>query len=45
MCDPLLLVFMLEYSQRVDISYFGANGHLPLGLRSCSPLCWESCSP
>ena len=26
----LLLVFMLENSQRLDISYFGANGHLPL---------------
>jgi uncharacterized integral membrane protein len=28
----LLLVFMLENSQRLDISYFGANGHLPLGV-------------
>ena len=28
----LLLVFILENSQRVDISYFGAHGHLPLGV-------------
>lgn len=28
----LLLVFILENSQRVDISYFGAHGHLPLGI-------------
>ena len=27
----LLLVFILENSQRVDISYFGAHGHLPPG--------------
>jgi uncharacterized integral membrane protein len=27
-----LLVFILENSQRVDISYFGAHGHLPLGV-------------
>lgn len=26
----LLLVFMLENSQRLDIRYFGVNGHLPL---------------
>ena len=25
----LLLVFILENSQRVDISYFGVHGHLP----------------
>ena len=28
----LLLVFILENSQRVDISDFGAHGHLPPGL-------------
>ena len=28
----LLLVFILENSQSVDISYFGAHGHLPLGV-------------
>jgi uncharacterized integral membrane protein len=28
----LLLVFILENSQRVGISYFGAHGHLPLGV-------------
>jgi len=28
----LLLVFILENSQRVDISYFGVHGHLPLGV-------------
>jgi uncharacterized integral membrane protein len=28
----LLLVFILENSQRVDISYFGAHGHVPLGV-------------
>ncbi len=28
----LLLVFVLENSQRVDISYFGVHGHLPLGV-------------
>jgi uncharacterized integral membrane protein len=28
----LLLVFILENSHRVEISYFGANGHLPLGI-------------
>ena len=28
----LLLVFILENGQRVDISYFGAHGHLPLGV-------------
>ena len=27
-----LLVFILENSQRVDISYFGVHGHLPLGV-------------
>ena len=28
----LLLVFILENGQRVDIAYFGAHGHLPLGV-------------
>ncbi len=28
----LLLTFILENSQRVDISFFGAHGHLPLGV-------------
>jgi uncharacterized integral membrane protein len=28
----LLLVFILENSQRVDVSYFGAHGQLPLGV-------------
>jgi uncharacterized integral membrane protein len=28
----LLLIFILENSQRVDISYLGAHGHLPLGI-------------
>jgi uncharacterized integral membrane protein len=28
----LLLVFILEDSQRVDISDFGAHGHLPPGV-------------
>ena len=28
----LLLVFILENSHRVDISYFGVHGHLPLGV-------------
>jgi lipopolysaccharide assembly protein A len=28
----LLLVFILENSQSVDISYFGAHGHVPLGV-------------
>jgi len=28
----LLLIFILENGQRVDISYFGAHGHLPLGV-------------
>jgi uncharacterized integral membrane protein len=28
----LLLVFILENSQRVDISYLGAHGHMPLGV-------------
>jgi lipopolysaccharide assembly protein A len=27
----LLLVFILQNSESVDISYFGAHGHLPLG--------------
>jgi len=27
----LLLVFILENSQSVDINFFGAHGHLPLG--------------
>jgi lipopolysaccharide assembly protein A len=28
----LLLVFILENSRSVDISYLGAHGHLPLGV-------------
>jgi uncharacterized integral membrane protein len=28
----LLLVFILENTERVNISYFGAGGHLPLGV-------------
>ena len=28
----LLLVFILENSRSVDISYFGVHGHLPLGV-------------
>src|ERR1039457_238645 len=36
----LLLIFILENGQRVDIGYFGAHGHLPLGvallLAACS---------
>jgi len=28
----LLLVFILENGQSVDISYFGAHGHIPLGV-------------
>jgi uncharacterized integral membrane protein len=28
----LLLVFILENTQRVSVSYFGASGHLPLGV-------------
>ena len=28
----LLLIFILENGQRVSISYFGARGHLPLGV-------------
>jgi lipopolysaccharide assembly protein A len=28
----LLLVFILENSQSVEISFFGAHGHLPLGV-------------
>lgn len=28
----LLLIFILENSQKVDITYFGAHGHLPLGV-------------
>ena len=28
----LLLVFILQNSESVDISYFGAHGHLPLGV-------------
>jgi uncharacterized integral membrane protein len=27
-----LLIFILENSQRVDISFLGAHGHLPLGI-------------
>lgn len=28
----LLLIFILENGQKVDISFFGAHGHLPLGV-------------
>ncbi|HEY1573611.1 MAG TPA: lipopolysaccharide assembly protein LapA domain-containing protein [Pseudonocardiaceae bacterium] len=28
----VLLVFIIENGQRVDISFFGAHGHLPLGV-------------
>jgi uncharacterized integral membrane protein len=28
----LLLVFILENTQSVKVSYFGAGGHLPLGV-------------
>ncbi len=28
----LLLVFILENTQRIKISYLGASGHLPLGV-------------
>ena len=28
----LLLVFILENSQSVDVGYFGAHGHVPLGV-------------
>ena len=28
----LLLIFILENGQSVDIAYFGAHGHLPLGV-------------
>jgi lipopolysaccharide assembly protein A len=28
----LLLIFILENGRRVDIAYFGAHGHLPLGV-------------
>jgi lipopolysaccharide assembly protein A len=28
----LLLIFILENGQRVDIGYFGQHGHLPLGV-------------
>jgi uncharacterized integral membrane protein len=28
----LLLIFILENGQRVSISYFGAHGHMPLGV-------------
>jgi uncharacterized integral membrane protein len=28
----LLLIFILENGQRVSIGYFGAHGHLPLGV-------------
>jgi lipopolysaccharide assembly protein A len=28
----LLLIFILENEQKVDIAYFGAHGHLPLGV-------------
>jgi uncharacterized integral membrane protein len=28
----LLLIFILENTQRVKVSYLGADGHLPLGV-------------
>jgi uncharacterized integral membrane protein len=28
----LLLIFILQNGKKVDISFFGANGHLPLGV-------------
>ena len=28
----LLLIFILQNSRAVDVSYFGAHGHLPLGV-------------
>jgi uncharacterized integral membrane protein len=28
----LLLIFILQNSRSVDVSYFGAHGHLPLGV-------------
>jgi len=28
----LLLIFILENGRRVDVAYFGAHGHLPLGV-------------
>jgi lipopolysaccharide assembly protein A len=28
----LLLIFILEKNQSVEISYFGAHGHMPLGV-------------
>jgi len=28
----LLLIFILQNSHTVDVSYFGAHGHLPLGI-------------
>ncbi|MEP7022699.1 MAG: LapA family protein, partial [Actinomycetota bacterium] len=28
----LLLIFILENGQKVNIGYFGAHGHLPLGV-------------
>jgi uncharacterized integral membrane protein len=28
----LLLIFILENGHKVDISFFGAHGHLPLGV-------------
>jgi len=28
----LLLIFILQNSQKVDVSYMGAHGHLPLGV-------------
>ena len=40
-----LLVFILENSQRVDISDFGAHGHLPPGVALCWLPSWECCSP
>jgi uncharacterized integral membrane protein len=28
----LLLIFILQNSQRIDVSFFGVHGHLPLGV-------------
>lgn len=28
----LLLIFLLENGQRADVSFFGAHGHLPMGV-------------
>jgi len=41
----VLLVFIVENSQRVDIGYVAVTVTCRLGLRSCWPLCWEFCPP